>query len=116
MPGAAHDRDPLEAFLRGGPNRLPHPSFTLGFTLGFTLCFSLSFSPILRRGSALFNRLIGGQSRFAQRRHRFQDRGEEISAVTSVLDHMLPPALAVAVTCGCRQLAYRVVVDSRFGI
>src|SRR5215471_15169916 len=55
MPRAAYDRDPLEAFLRGGPNRLPHPSLSLGLSLGFTSGLSLSFSPNLGRGSALFN-------------------------------------------------------------
>src|SRR5262245_47939651 len=41
VPRAAYNRDPLEAFLRGGPNRLPHPSLSLGF--------SFSFSPNLGR-------------------------------------------------------------------
>src|SRR5262245_43042863 len=108
VPRAAYNRDPLEAFLLRCPNRLPHPGLSLGF--------SLSFSPNLGRSPALFNWLIGGQSRFAQRRHRFQDSGEEIDAVTPVLNHMFPPTLAVAVTCGRSQLAYRVVVDSRLGI
>src|SRR5262245_1146995 len=108
MPRAAYNRNALEPFLLGGSNRLPHPRFTFGLTQYFSL------SP--GRCSTLFDWLIGGQSRFAQRRHRFQDRGEEIGAVMTMLDQMFPPAFAVAVTGGCGQLAYRVVVDLSFGI
>ena len=87
VPGAADHGDPLEPFPDGGPDPLAH------------------------------ERLPGRLPRLEVRHglahggHGLEHRGEQVGAVAALLDHALPPALAVVVARGPGQRTERVVAD-----
>jgi hypothetical protein len=82
MPGPAHHRDaPKPLFLRRA-HGLAHPCLALGL-----------------------DRIGIGRRLLAQRGHGLQHSGEQIGAILTLLDHMFPPALAIAVAGGGGQPA-----------
>ena len=93
VPRAANDRDALETLPLCGTNGLAHPGFALGFALRFQ-CSE-----------------VGLNRRVTQRSNGFQYRRKEVGAVVTVLDHVLPPALAVAEAGGLGQVTDRISVQ-----
>src|SRR5947209_15817929 len=79
MPGAAHDRDALEAFLHSGTNRPAHVRLAL-------LLPEASVAGLLPQSG-----------------HGFQQCGEEANRVEPLLDLLLPPFLRILVPGGARE-------------
>ena len=93
MPRAADHGDTLEAFFFGLPQRFAHMRFAQGFP------------PRLPFAALAFGRFG------PQRGHGFADGVEQLKAVDALLDHMVPPRLAVAVSGGASEPVKRVAVN-----
>ena len=93
MPRAADHGDALEAFLFRLPQRFAHVRFAQGFPPRLPLAAFASgrFGP--------------------QRSHGFADGVEQFKAVDALLDHMVPPRLAVAVSGGASEPVERIAVN-----
>ena len=93
MPRAADHGDALEAFLFRLPQRFAHVRFAQGFPPRLLLIAFASgrFGP--------------------QRGHGFADGVEQFKAVDALLDHMVPPRLAVAVSGGASEPVERIAVN-----
>ena len=93
MPRAADHGDTLEAFLFRLPQRFAHVRFAQGFPprLPFAAFASGRFGP--------------------QRGHGFTDGVEQLKAVDALLDHVVPPRLAVAVSGGASEPVERIAVN-----
>ena len=89
MPGPADHGNALEAFLLRHTNSLAHPGLALGL-----------------------DRVGVGRRLLAQRGHRLQNSGEDVGPILALLDHVLPPALAIAVAGGGGEPAERIVPGS----